>query len=249
LPVTRSLQRVIARLEAFAPLDETDRQAIMALPCSVREVGAGAYLVREGETPPGCLMLLEGFAYRHKVTGEGARQIIAVHIPGEFVDLQNAFLGVADHNVQALSRGTVAQVPRAAIRDLTDKYPNVARAMWTLTLIDASVFREWVVNVGRRSSVARIAHLLCEFATRLEAEGLASEYGYDLPMTQEQIADATGLTPVHVNRVLKELGRMGVIARDKRAITISDWDGLRDVGDFNPRYLHLARNRAAPALS
>ncbi|HEY0044753.1 MAG TPA: Crp/Fnr family transcriptional regulator [Allosphingosinicella sp.] len=240
MPASKSLHRVVARLERFGTLDEADRRAILALPYTVRDVDIGTYLVREGERPPGVAMMLSGFAYRHKITGEGARQILAVHLPGEFVDLQNAFLGVADHNVQALSRGRVAQVSRSAIHALSDSYPNVARAMWTLTLVDASVFREWVVNVGRRSSIARIAHLLCEFAARLEAEGLADEYGYELPMTQEQLADACGLTPVHVNRVLKELGRMGLIDRQKRAIAIRDWAGLRQVGDFNARYLHLA---------
>jgi CRP-like cAMP-binding protein len=105
-------------------------------------------------------------------------------------------------------------------------------------LIDASIFREWVVNVGRRDSRARVAHLLCEFSLRLEAAGLARNHRYELPMTQEQLADAVGLTAVHVNRVLKQLGEDGLITRDRRTITIEDWQRLRDVGDFNERYLH-----------
>jgi CRP-like cAMP-binding protein len=116
---------------------------------------------------------------------------------------------------------------------------QLARAMWADTLIDASIFREWVVNVGRRTSIARIAHLLCEFALRMKHAGLSSDGVYELPMTQEQLADAVGLTAVHVNRVLKELGRLGLIVRERRSITIPDWEKLRNIGDFNARYLHL----------
>jgi hypothetical protein len=111
--------------------------------------------------------------------------------------------------------------------------------MWIETLIDAAIFREWIVNVGRRDSITRISHLLCELALRLEAAGLARDFRYEMPMTQEQLADCTGLTPVHVNRVLKELGRLGLIDRDKRSVAIVDWDRLQHIGDFNTRYLHM----------
>jgi CRP-like cAMP-binding protein len=182
---------------------------------------------------------LSGFAYRHKVTGEGGRQILSVHMPGEFLDLQNSLLGLADHNVQALTRCEVASVPVTALRRLAVEHPVVGRAMWIDTLVDSAIFREWIVNVGRRDSISRIAHLLCEFALRLRAAGLAEGDAYELPMTQEQIADCSGLTPVHVNRVLKELGRRGLIERQKRAVRIADWDQLRQIGDFNGRYLHF----------
>jgi CRP-like cAMP-binding protein len=233
------LERVIRRLESRAPLTDGDREAIRALPFAYRNLDPASYLVREGEPPEYCSMLLSGFAYRHKVTGSGERQILAVHMPGEFLDLQNSFLGVADHNVQALTRCEVALVPVPALEALASNFPRIGRAMWIDTLVDAAVFREWLVNVGRRDSTSRIAHLLCEYALRLHAAGLAEERRYELPMTQEQLADAVGLTPVHVNRVLKVLGRMTLIKRDKRAIEIVDWDGLRHVGDFNSRYLHF----------
>jgi CRP-like cAMP-binding protein len=198
-----------------------------------------SYLVREGEPPEICALLITGFAYRHKVTGDGERQIMSVHMPGEFLDLQNCFLEVADHNVQALTRCEIATVPASALRKLSQEHPAVARAMWIDTLVDAAIFREWIVNVGRRDSLSRISHLLCELALRLQAAGLARDHRYEMPMTQEQIADCTGLTPVHVNRVLKELGRMGLIEREKRSVSILQWDRLQAIGDFNSRYLHL----------
>jgi CRP-like cAMP-binding protein len=116
----------------------------------------------------------------------------------------------------------------------------VGRALWIDTLIDASIFREWVVNVGRRDSRARVAHLLCEFSLRLQAAGMAENHRYELPMTQEQLADATGLTPVHVNRVLKALEREGLIERaSSKSVLIGDWQRLTTAGDFNRSYLHL----------
>jgi CRP-like cAMP-binding protein len=234
-----SLERVVRRLETRAPLDAQDRAAIHALPLTKRTLEPAAYMVREGEAVESCIILLTGFAYRHKVTGDGQRQIMSVHMPGEFLDLQNSLLGLADHNVQALTRCEVAMVPVSALRVLAEARPQVGRAMWIDTLIDAAIFREWIVNVGRRDSMSRLAHLLCEFALRLEAAGLARDRRYELPMTQEQLADCTGLTPVHVNRVLKEMGRLGLISRDKRSVEILEWDRLRHIGDFNTRYLHM----------
>jgi CRP-like cAMP-binding protein len=220
-------------------LDSEDRAAIHALQVTHRSVEPAAYMVREGEAVESCILLLSGFAYRHKVTGDGQRQILSVHMPGEFLDLQNSMLGLADHNVQALTRCEVAMVPVSALRKLAEERPQVGRGMWIDTLIDAAIFREWIVNVGRRDSMSRLAHLLCEFAIRLEAAGLARDRRYELPMTQEQLADCTGLTPVHVNRVLKEMGHQGLIARDKRSVEILQWDRLRHIGDFNTRYLHM----------
>lgn len=239
MTVPQDIERVLHRLEARVPLSDEDRAAVRGLPFTPRMVEPAAYLVREGEPPENCALLLSGFAYRHKVTGDGERQIMSFHMRGEFLDLQNSFLEVADHNVQALTRCEIAVVPVSALRKLADDHPRVARAMWIETLIDGAIFREWIVNVGRRDSVSRVSHLLCEFALRLEAAGLAQDRHYEMPMTQEQIADCTGLTPVHVNRVLKELGRMGLIERDKRSVAILEWDRLQDIGDFNTRYLHL----------
>ena len=239
MSVPESLERLIRKLEGHSRLTESDRQAIRKLAFTVRTIEQGSYLIREADRPQHCSILLEGFAYRHKVTGQGERQILAIHMPGEFLDLLNIFLEFSDHNVQALTRVDAAIVSRAAIHELAQESPTLTRAMWTDTLIDASIFREWVVNVGRRDSITRIAHLLCEFAMRLEVAGLAHENRYELPMTQEQIADSVGLTPVHVNRVLKELAGRGLITRNKRSVAIPDWEKLRQIGDFTARYLHM----------
>jgi CRP-like cAMP-binding protein len=239
MPTPEGLERVVRRLEMRLPLGPDDRAAILALPLTYRTLEPAAYMVREGESVEACIILLSGFAYRHKITGDGQRQILSVHMSGEFLDLQNCLLGMADHNVQALSRCEVATVPVAELRRLAEERPLVGQAMWIDTLIDAAIFREWIVNVGRRDSISRLAHLICELALRLEAAGLSNDRRYELPLTQEQLADCTGLTPVHVNRVLKEMGRLQLIDRDKRSVRIVDWGRLREVGDFNSRYLHM----------
>ena len=182
---------------------------------------------------------MSGFAYRQKVTGEGTRQIVALCIPGDAIDFQNMFLSISDHGIQILTRAVVADIPREPLQQLMLKRPAIGVAIIHSTLIEASILREWVVNIGRRDARARIAHVLCEFAVRLDARGLASKDGFELPMTQEQLGDATSLTPVHVNRVLKGLQADGLISRQRRNIQFTDWRALQDTADFTRRYLHL----------
>jgi len=242
------LKLMLRKFERRAALDDGDRKALLDLPHRLQTVEPASYILREGDRPDRACLILGGFAFRHKVTVEGSRQIVSVHIPGDFVDLEASLLNVADHNVQALTRCDLAFIPRDAMRALFLAHPQIAMAMWIDTLIDGSVFREWVVNVGRRDARSRIAHLLCEFARRLEVAGLADEYRYELPMTQEQIADATGLTPVHVNRVLMALARDGLIERNKRHVRIPEWERLRRVAGFSEVYLHLDQTAGAKAL-
>lgn len=203
-----------------------------------RQLQRDAYLIREGEPTNVCTLLIEGFAYRQKILSDGSRQIISFHIAGEFLDLQNCLLEVADHNVQAMTRCNVLAVPKELLIEVMNARPAVRRAIWLDSLIDASVFREWVVNVGRRDAKQRIAHLLCELALRLKAAGLDQGRMFDFPVTQEHIADATGLTAVHTNRTLQGLRGAGLISLSSQKLTILDWDALTQTGDFSERYLH-----------
>lgn len=237
-----TFEMMVRRLDGRVPLDEADRTALLSLPHTVRRLGAAGHVVRDRDTVEQCTLLLSGFAYRYKLTGEGGRQIISFHIPSEFLDLQNSLLRCADHSVQTLTEAELAVIPAGMLQKLALERPNIARALWIDTLIDSSIFREWVINVGRRDSRTRIAHLLCEFALRLESVGIGDGRRYEMPMTQEQLADAVGLTSVHVNRVLRQLGEEGLISRDRRTIVLEDWHRLRAVGDFNERYLHFDRD-------
>ena len=239
------LRPMLRKLESRAPLDDR-----IAPPCwrstSAAKPGAGRLYRPGGRAPAQLLRHSHRLPLADKVTVEGARQIVSVHIPGDFVDLEGSLLNVADHNVQALTRCEVLFIPRDAVRDLIIGHPRIGMAMWVDTLIDGSIFREWMVNLGRRDARARIAHLLCEIARRLEVAGLAEDYRYELPMTQEQLADATGLTSVHVNRVLQALAREGLIERNKRFVGIPDWERLRQTAGFTEIYLHLDQVQRGP---
>lgn len=231
---------MVRKLESRGPLDDADRAAILALPYVRRKYEPSSYLVREGEpSRKSCSFIESGLAFRQKLTVNGARQIVSIQMTGDFVDFQHLFLHRADHNVQALTRIEAIDVEREALQALSTARPAVGRAMWIDALIDASVFREWVVNVGRRDARTRIAHLLCEVAVRMRAAGLAQEGGFELPMTQEQVGDATGLTSVHVNRTLRSLAEDGIITRRGRYIGFADWNSIRQAADFSDLYLHL----------
>lgn len=233
-----TLSLLVERWGRRVSLSAADKQAILNLPATVRAFPRDAYLVREGEQTQCCGLLVSGLAYRQKLARDGARQIISFHIIGEFVDLQNVMLETADHNVQSLGRCEVATIPKAAIVALMKTHPCVGRALLLDTLIDASIFREWVVNVGRRDAKARIAHLLCELMLRMHRANLCDGTSCDFPITQEQLADATGLTTVHTNRVLQVLRREKLISLTSSKLTVLDWNKLAQHGDFSERYLH-----------
>jgi CRP-like cAMP-binding protein len=194
-------------------------------------------------------MLLSGFAFRHKITGQGLRQIVSILIPGEIINLQQLYLDIADHNVQTLTRCKVAMIRQDALRALVADRTAIADALIASTSVDSSIYREWMTNIGRRDARTRIAHLLCEFAARLDMQGAAPGQSYELPMTQEQLGDALGLSPVHVNRSLKSLIKEGLVFQNKRGITFPEWEVLKVEAEFNDRYLHLQENFADPEYS
>jgi CRP-like cAMP-binding protein len=237
-----------AKLDRFLGdgFDAADEEALLALPHRTKRLERLGYIVREREAATHSCVMLSGYAIRHKIVLGGARQIVAIHMKGDIVDLQNSFLGIADHSVQVLTDSLVAFIPREAVKKLAFDRPNVGMAMWHDTLVDGSIFREWIANVGRRDAQARIAHLLCEFSLRLKVAGLGEETNYELPMTQEQLADCVGLTSVHVNRTMKALEAQNLITREtSRGITIGDWRKLADAGDFDSNYLHLRKGEPA----
>lgn len=247
-PDTTTLKPLVRKLCYRVALDSADRAAILALPFKVKRVERNHYVVREHDVTTCSCLMLSGFAVRSKIVASGARQIVSIHMQGEMVDLQNSLLVRADHSVQMLTESKVALIPRDAVLKLAMDRPMVARAMWMDTLVDSSIFREWIANVGRRDARTRIAHLLCEFSLRLKAAGLGRETQYELPMTQEQLGDATGLTSVHVNRTLKGLERDQLIERmTPRSIHVGDWRKLAKTGDFDSNYLHMREDE--PALA
>lgn len=229
---------VIRKLERSSDLSENDRAKLLALPGRHEQAGPGQVLIRQGEPVGDCCFLLHGFAFRHKGTRCGKRQIVSFHMNGDILDLQHLKLPQADHSVETLTEADLVWVRRAEIERLMQEVPSLADALWRDTLIDASIYREWILNLGRRNARAQIAHLLCELATRRSWADIGETDRFELPMTQEHIADATGMTVVHVNRTLRALTEEGAIERDSREVHVRDWGRLETIADFDPAYLH-----------
>ena len=237
---------LVAKLATVADLRESDVEQLIGLCDDVRTVPAKKDILSEGERPDHVHVIVDGWAARYKTLPSGARQIVALLIPGDFCDLHVAILGHMDHGIVALTRCRVAYIPSADLDALTANHNGLTKALWWATLVDEGVLREWILNVGRRNAMERIAHLLCETHVRMKMVGLVDGDRFALPLTQEQLADATGLTPVHVNRTLQRLRSDNLIEIGSGTLTIPDVSALREAAGFNGNYLHIRRRALTP---
>lgn len=194
-------------------------------------------VVREGEHPTQCCVVLEGMAFRYKVS-HGGRQILSFHVAGEMPDLLSIHLDVMDHTLAAIGGAKLGFIHHRDIRAMNERWPRIADGLWRETLIDAGIFRQWIANLGRRDAPARLAHLFCELYSRMEGLELARDLTAPMPLTQEKLADALGLSTTHVNRSVQELRNAGLIALKGATLTILDWEGLKRRAEFDPSYLH-----------
>jgi CRP-like cAMP-binding protein len=237
---------VIAKLATVADLKDSDTKKLITLCADKRIIPAKQNILSEGERPDHVHVIIEGWAARYKTLRNGSRQIVALLIPGDFCDLHVAVLGRMDHGIVALTRCRVAYVPSAELDALTSHHDGLTKALWWTTLVDQGVLREGILNVGRRDAFERIAHLLCEIHARMRMVGLVEDDRLAFPLTQEQLADTTGLTAVHVNRVLQRLRKENLIEIGKGMLTILDVDALREAAGFNGNYLHIERRSTLP---
>jgi CRP-like cAMP-binding protein len=213
---------------------------------TVREVSARRDLIREGEKPRGVILILEGWACAYKHLPDGRRQITSFLVPGDLCDANAFLLDEMDHSIGAVTAARYGEIEARDFSRLIEESPDFSRALWRHELTLAAINREWVVNVGQRNAYERLAHLFCELVAKLEAAGLAQADGCEFPLTQADLADAVGLTSVHVNRTLRALRNDGLIELRGRKLIVRDLAGLRRAGHFNPNYLHLeARDERA----
>jgi CRP-like cAMP-binding protein len=229
------LKRILRR-DTLSPEEE---QALRDAADGVQTYPAGADLASEGDRPDHSTLLIDGFTTRYRLLGNGQRQITAIHVPGDFVDLQSFVLKTMDHSVGALSAVRVVAFPHTAIKRLTETHPHLTRIMWLLTMLDAAIHREWLATMGGLPAPRHMAHLICEMYIRLQVVGLADNGQFTLPMTQADLGDTLGLSSVHVNRVLQELRADGLISWQGQTVKILDWLRLQKAADFDPSYLHL----------
>jgi CRP-like cAMP-binding protein len=230
---------LVRQLDLIAALGAADRSVLNALPMRVRNIARDQDIVREGDRPSDCCLVLSGLVCRYKIVSGGRRQIVSFHFPGDLPDLQSLNLPVMDHSLLTLSPVRAAFIPHEAVRAAMDGEKGVRDALITHGLVDGSIFREWIASIGRRNALERIAHLFCECFVRLRVRGLAYGQSFELLLTQAELGDATGLSNVHVNRVLQELRGSGLLKTTGRKHEILDWPGLQAAGDFSPAYLHL----------
>lgn len=235
---SHSLQTFVKRLRLHSTLAEVDAKALIELPWKILTRAQNTQLVRVGDLTGQCMVLLEGFVHRFRITEEGERQILAIYVAGDPINFEHLYLPLADDGLQVVKDCALACVAQKEVHALLAERPAVGEAIMRALLVDASIFREWTLNVGRRDARARIAHMLCELSVRLRAQGFDFE-NTPIPLTQDQIADATGLTPVHVNRTLKVLSAEGHIARRGALVMLPNPEALRTVAGFDARYLHL----------
>jgi CRP-like cAMP-binding protein len=245
-PPSRSERdRLVRKLESIGDVSADEKAAIYELPMQVRTLADGEDIVLEGERPSQCCLILTGFVFRYKLLPEGRRQIFSFHTPGDFPDLQSLHLKTMDHSVATLAESRLGFIEHLYLRELIRHFPDLGSLLWRDTLIDAAIFREWMMGIGRRSAHQRIAHLLCEMALRLEAVGLTHDYNYQFPITQVEMGDALGLTDVHVNRILRSLREEQLVISHRAGIRILDWEGLKALGEFDPTYLHQTKGTSS----
>ena len=240
---------LIVRLRRQCHLDVADVDRIEHLCTDVRDVPRGVNLVREGERVERIHLILSGWAARYKLLPNGSRQITALLLPGDLCDLRCSMLARMDDGIVALTPVQVAFVPPDAIARLERTWPSIAHALSWHCLVEQATTRAWIVNMGRRHALERVAHLFCELATRLAIVSDAPDQPPHFPLTQEEIADALGLTPVHVNRVLHELRQRGLITSRRGGLTILDLPGLKEMAGFTDNYLHPAMAMPAEAAT
>jgi CRP-like cAMP-binding protein len=238
----------IQKLNGFADLSDDDVALLEAATSAPKPYAAKQDLIREGDPPGPVFVMLDGWACRYKILPSGTRQVTALLMPGDCCDLHVGMLSEMDHSIQAITAATVALIPRADMDAMMDRSPAIARAMYVAQLVDEGVLRAWIVSMGRRSSLERVAHLMCELYLRVYTVSDSADYRITLPLSQVVLADALGMTPVHINRVLKELRLLGVMELRRNSLSILDPGKLVQIAGFDENYLHRRLRRGVKSL-
>jgi CRP-like cAMP-binding protein len=238
--------RLIRRLLNFIELSMEEQRVLCSAVGPIRFCRAHEDIAREGDPTADVHVILSGFACLYKMLPDGRRQIVGYFLPGDICDSRVFILHRMDHTISTLSPAKIATLSRDGMLSLTERYPRIARALWWATLVEEAMAREWLVNVGQRTALERLAHLFCEIFARLRAVGLTVGASCELPLTQAELADTLALSTVHVNRTLKELRRLGVISVTGKKLTIHDFQRLQLIAMFDANYLHLEGERPVP---
>lgn len=236
------IEPLIRLLDRFMPLNDEDRHALSMLETgSVCEKAPRCDIAREGENPTVIRLLVSGWACRYKDLPDGRRQIVGFFLPGDFCDLNVYILSELDHSIGALTRVKYYEISPDQFQAVVDARPHLIRALLWHEMVASGIQRQWLLSIGQRSPLERLAHLFVELHQRLKAVGLVHDHSFDFPITQHHLAEANGLSLVHVNRTLQEMRRDGLIELAERRLTILDFKRLKQIAMFNSNYLHFNR--------
>jgi CRP-like cAMP-binding protein len=235
------IEKHLMKVRARDELSAAEEQAIVSSVSEYRDYASDRTFIRAGEELDHSTILLDGLMCRFKDLRDGQRQITELHVAGDFADLHSFTLKRLDHHMMTLTPCRVAIVPHERLSAITEQYPHLTRVYWFSTNLDAAIHREWELSLGRRTAISRMAHLFCELFVRLRIVGLTEGTSYELKLTQTDLAEALGLTSVHINRTLKELREQGLVEFRGSRVEIADLPGLERVAEFNPAYLYLER--------
>jgi CRP-like cAMP-binding protein len=233
----------LKKLRLRTTISPDEERVIRGLVSETRQIAPDNFVVRSGTELTSSILLLDGWLARSKDLRSGERQVLEIHLPGDFADLHGFTLKRLDHDVMALTECIIGVVPHDRIMKLTEEHPHLTRVYWLSTNVDAAIAREMTLSLGQRSAISRMAHLFCELHVRLGIVGKAFEHSFEFPLTQREVAECLGLTVVHVNRTLQELRRRQVIEAENRHVTILDKAALEEIAEFDPSYLQLDKRR------
>jgi CRP-like cAMP-binding protein len=236
------LSPLVRKLEQFVRLSSADRAFLTrAASERLRKFAPRVDIVREGERPKDVQLVVAGWACRYKQLEDGRRQVVSFFLPGDICDLNVFILREMDHSIGSITDVAIADLSREFFEEISAGYPRIVTALWWESLVDAAIQREWTLNLGQRTALERMAHLLCELLFRLRLAGLTNGDSCDFPLTQADLADASGLSKVHVNRTLQELRSANLIVLKGKTLVVPDLRRLMDAGLFNANYLHMER--------
>ncbi|MGY3533907.1 MULTISPECIES: Crp/Fnr family transcriptional regulator [Bradyrhizobium] len=230
-------RKLIARLLSVVELSEQDQVRLRDMPHLIKTFRDGDFAARQGDSPVHCAVVMSGFLSRQRIVSD-RNQISAFYIPGDVPDLHTLHLSAMDHDLCSEGASTVAFILHSHLRPILMASPGLTNAFWRETLIQGAIYREWVENLGSRAALPRVAHLFCELATRLEMVGLFHNGSFHLPITQQDVANACGLSTVHVNRTIQELRKMGLLEWREQIVSVLRRDKLENVAEFSAEYLH-----------
>lgn len=237
--------RFAKKLSMFGSLTAEDTAALGHAVELPRHYSSKADLIREGDRPGPVFVILEGWACRYKILNNGTRQIVGYLMPGDSCDLHVALLAEMDHSIQTITPAVVARIERGVMDAMLERHPGIAKAMYISQLVDEGTMRAWITSMGRRTSLERVAHLICELYVRARNVGMVVEPAFVMPLSQLILADSLGMTPVHLNRVLKELRQQGALQVTRGKVAISDPKLLVQLAGFDENYLHRRLRAAA----